>query len=919
VLADNWGSSGMFQSRRLEMLEAQLGCSDDEACLWAAFALCLAKRKVDGAPRAVLQVFAQQRADSELGRAAAALLADESNGTPFWSGAALRVRNRDWDAALLLRADAQGNDLAALRARGVLSFTDDIDATGWSQEDRDAGVPPVPAWTELPPLAAPILPDPCAVALRVPTEAATIEQALALLPVGAARIVVARGTHCLPATIHRAATIVGTGTDPWNGTRLVQTGQWFNGCLLHAPNQTRIRFEGVSVNCNITHYRGDLALRRCLIFARFEFGVRAVDALPANIELDHVTSNMRLDVNQAGGSVDVRDCVFAPAFDEDWTSSVSGAYVRIERSTFHAGRGLPAFHVDGPQALLMVADSVLIGAPARDGTFGAAVQLANGARARLERVQAFDLEPLAGEALTVSESTARRTRADAADVPGWTLTGFAVPPIVDGAAVLRVPGDYTSLADALLGAPDNATVELGAGVFEISFHLGRNVRIVGAGSGQTTVRTSGFNPSLSTQARIELEKLTLAHAGFDPNSGISHSPIGATLATETPIVVCDAGDVLFGFDVRVQGSLGVNVRATSGGLIRGRISTWSGDDAVYTSVDDQAAASFGLYPLLGGRVDARTLRRLPLAKSFARPVGVALLPEPGLLVQRVEAQRLADLDAWFARFASVATGAQLADVAGRLWGVLPQGTRANEVLLRVQPRLEALARTDARAGVEELLTYAFCDDLPVDLGEGFELLTRSARAFRDATPQNERVYVDARLEGMSVAQADTAARAALFEEALAAGRVDQADALAAGLDDASRARVLVVTKPADLDYWKLTELLAIEGLDDTTRQRLLILRDARLRDTRPVRSAPISAWAALEAYQDALLTGEANQYFAFAETDRHGYWDVEVVALWDTSTGGSVIYGNPPPEPPQPGSNEAQWTQYYDALARWFP
>ena len=93
----------------------------------------------------------------------------------------------------------------------------------------------------------------------------------------------------------------------------------------------------------------------------------------------------------------------------------------------------------------------------------------------------------------------------------------------------------------------------------------------------------------------------------------------------------------------------------------------------------------------------------------------------------------------------------------------------------------------------------------------------------------------------------------------------------------------------------------------------------RRRDTRPVRSAPISAWAALEAYQDALRTGEANQYFAFAETDRHGYWDVEVVALWDTSIGGSVTYGNPRPEPPRPGSNEAQWTQYYDALARWFP
>jgi tetratricopeptide (TPR) repeat protein len=921
ALADNLDSPAMFQDRLLAQLERALCASDDDARLWAAAALGLARRAIDGPALALLAGFAEHRADLPEGRAAAALLAADPGGAPFWSGLALHLRNRTGEAYAAWRRDALGRDVDALRARALLTYFTDVDATGLSDDEYRAGTVLPPAWADREPLPVPRLPDASALALRVPVEAATVDQALALLPRSATRVVLGRGIHGLPDSITRGFTLVGLGTDRTRGTALRSASGRFNACRIDAGDFERVRFCDLALDARLEHVGGDLALRRCRVGFRPSIGDANPGSFPMTVEFDQVLASQPLVVGQDSGTLYVRDSVFAPASADRTGSWVFGVHARIERSVFHAGAGISALTVAGPNGSAEITDCVLVGEVAPDGNHGRVVATRDGARATLTRCAAYDLEPLLDGTVTATASTLRRTPNTPADVGGFTVVGEVLAPFPEAGARLRVPSEYASLDAALASAPDGATIELAAGLFELASPILRNVRLVGAGLNDTTVRLASSAPSLHAAARIELEDLFLAHAGFDPQRGLTQTPLFAAVADEPELVRALGGDVRMGWNVLVEGAKKARFTADRGGVVCGAVAYSTPYEPFSVSALGDGVVALGIAPLPGGHVASAVLTRAPFAaRAAARPVFLAIQRTPHVQLEALRLQRLARLDEWFASFSSGATGVQLADAADRFWNLLPAGDRVAAILRRVEPRLVQLAREDARRGVEELIAFVFTDFGPGPGDEQvFTVLRSLARSFRAERDPAEEAYTEARLAGLDRAQADQAARTQLFEQALAAGRIDQAEALAEGLDAASRARVLVVTRPDELDYWQLDTLLRTEGLDATTRQRLQILKDARNRDLRPVYSPPVSAWAAIHAYIEASTTGVANEYFAFAETDRHGYWDVEVVARWDTVGGGSAVYGNPPPRAPEPGSSEAAWDAYYLELARWFP
>jgi len=168
---------------------------------------------------------------------------------------------------------------------------------------------------------------------------------------------------------------------------------------------------------------------------------------------------------------------------------------------------------------------------------------------------------------------------------------------------------------------------------------------------------------------------------------------------------------------------------------------------------------------------------------------------------------------------------------------------------------------------------------------------------------------------MGQAQADDAARSALLMEALGAGRIDQALALASKLGDAARARVLVVHEPTSLSYEQLLTLRDAAGLDAVTAQRIKILISALFRSRAPMRPSPPSGVGAMMRYFDAKNTGKPNEFY-------------DVIRVVDPT--GEVLYykaverpapafaeDKPRPAAPPSGSSESAWSAYYSALESW--
>jgi hypothetical protein len=110
--------------------------------------------------------------------------------------------------------------------------------------------------------------------------------------------------------------------------------------------------------------------------------------------------------------------------------------------------------------------------------------------------------------------------------------------------IVSVPGDYPSIAAAVLGAPDGATIEVGSGTYEFvdAQNLGKNLTIVAVSGPDATVISGGNSSRL---LRVEnalgfgnLEK-NLVFIGFTFREGVgiqgSASPV--TIARARPVFI----------------------------------------------------------------------------------------------------------------------------------------------------------------------------------------------------------------------------------------------------------------------------------------------------------------------------------------------------------------------------------------------
>ncbi|MBK7876284.1 MAG: hypothetical protein IPJ77_11085 [Planctomycetes bacterium] len=909
ILAAQHGTVGDRIEGWRRRIERTLREPDEHARLWSAATLAVLAKRIDERARPLLEDLARRPDDVQLARAARTLL-DDTPGVALWSGFARLARGDRAGAAERWLADASTNGVDAIAARGLLeTFRGQHD---WSavRELPDFATEPV-VW----------LPDPSAIAVRVPCEARDLARALTALPEHARRIVLGRGTHFAPDAWTRSADVIGLG----NATVLGHAKGAQGSVRVALPPGGSLRLAELRVDTFLKVDSGDLLGRR--IEASRALWIGNYDRRdPIRGWFEDAVFHNTLRIDGEFTSARLEGCVFDNPLAKDEPLRLYLSQAELLRCVVKQSVSYSApMRCDGKSGRLVVEDGRIAGHVYSDGKLRAVADVGDGAKARFVRTRIVDLEPVANADVTAEASRFQRTTKHQTDLPGWTAHGRAPVARRDDLAPLRVPGDHPTLSAALAAAEPGRTLQLGPGVHVVEGVLSRDVVIVGEHTDKTLLQVAQGSSTLTVSgAHVTLRELQLAGAGLGIVSGAERVGLESNLAVgqkeaRTLARVRD-GTLALVANVSVRDPRGIVFEAGPGGAVLGRAGVWLVDPRVEARVEEDGVVAVEIDNELRRFVDAGGAWSGLGSKGPAvahRPVGLALERAPRERIESARVERLARVDGLLQRGWPAGGPEFLADALNRVHALAPDGKRDDALFARLEPRFAELARVDARAGVEDVIALALIgvggDDT---IEQVFSTTRRLVQAFLLHVPAQHRVYVEARLKGMDAAQADGKARRVQCFEARDAGRAKEALALAEGLDPITRAEIVATTEPRKLTWTELDRLLYAGGLTPRLERRLRILKTSYFAGS-PAGPSPLPpAWELFHHYANASTTGIGNKYFAFNETTSV-YGNRSYTTVLRPEYTQTAVVKPPEPAPPKPGSSEAEWDRWYAELDAW--
>ncbi|MBL8858745.1 MAG: hypothetical protein JNL28_09585 [Planctomycetes bacterium] len=904
----------VFDDGQRRRVSEHLGHWDEAARLWAAATLAVLDEKLDGQAEMTLARLAGRLDADPVSVAARALIQNDAS-VPLWGGVAALMRRERARAAQLWARDAAGSGTAAIAARGFLAhYSGHVD---W----REA--PPLPEYAPEPLV---VLPDPSAVAVRIPGEAHDIQAALREFPEGARRIVLARGTYNAPETISAGIDLVGVGVD----TVVTNAKREQGGIEIELSPDVCLRLAELRWDSWVQVHGGRVVARRVQSTAPWWFTAEDEAGTEAPSEFHDVTFSRECQLRGRAARVRFEDCVWDHPLISDRPLNVHSGRAELVRCILQqsVSYGAP-IRVDSKEASVLAEDCRFLGNPPTNRSLRPVVEASDGARATLQRCRIVDLDPVASADVTAEACSFQRTVKHSADLPGWTAYGAARNAPQADLSELRVPGDFASLDQALAAAEPGRKILLGAGVHVISSEIVRDVNLEGAGMQQTVVHVAAGRDTLMIRgANVVINELMLVGAGVAIERQGERYDV-PMLRNVVPgevvpkLVTLRQGTLAFGTNVIARDPRGLRFDVGESCSVSGRLGIWM--------LNVVPTADLAGDAVMAAMLDLRL--RLWLEKEFTwsaprpedpgfdghRPIAIALSADPEEHERTMRIERLRLVDEWLAQGWPAGGGALLAQAAPRIWNLVPESERVDAVLSRIEPRLSALARTDPRKGVEELITLAMSD-----LGGGndnmriFAAFEPALRAFYQNTPATEQPYVKARMQGMDQAQADSKARLAMCLDARKQGRVEQCLALADGLDAVARAELLSKYQPSRLTADQIAHVLTSPNLSSELRKRLQLLQKGSQSSTYIEPAKP--TWAgALYARMEAERTGIPNRYYG-VRVVYNQYGDFlrnETIERSDNRP--RAANTNPRPLAPQPGASDAEWDSYYAQLETWTP
>ena len=911
VLTARESTTSVDRTAHERRLERFLDDPDDRVRLWSAVAACVARKSVDGRAGVVLTTLRSAHEGQPLGRAARAVLDDVAD-EPTWGGFARLVRGDAAGAVARWVRDAAGSGDGAMAARGLL--------TSCRGRMLWPAVPELPDFASEAPI---VLPDLGASAVRVPVEAPDVARALEMLPPYGRRVVLARGTYVVPEHVSRGMDLVGLG----DLTRVRPATGDTGGIVFDAGSAGSLRVSELTWDAYANVKSGQLLVRRVESSGAWWVGQYDKE-LPTSAWFDDVTLHAGVTVHGRATRARFDRCVFDDPLSSSVPVSVFLARAELVGCLLQQSQSYNGVvHVGGKEGHVAITDGRMLGHVLSNGVLRTAVVVNDGATAHVVRTRIVDLEPPVSAGVTAEACHFQRTAKQATDSPGWKAHGRAPSARREDLAPLRVPEDHATLAEAIVAAEPGRIVRLSRGVHSLPAAIEKDVVIVGEETSQTAIQVVGENAGLVVRdACVVLRDLTLVGSGLtvflETENRTLPLAVGETEpgAVAPPLATIVNGSLSFGANARIHDPRGRWFDVGDGGAVTGRLGVWLLDPDVRARIQGDG--------VLGTEIDLKFRRWIEDGVSWSgtapgsprdahRPFALAFDRRPEEALATVRVARLARVDDALQRGWPVGGPEFLADALNRVYALSPADQRTDAMLARAAPRFEALAKQDARNGVEQLITVAMIGvGGSTTIDEAFSTTRRLVQGFLDHVPAEHLVYVKSRLKGMDAAQADATARRALCLEAYAAGRVDQCLALIDSVSAAERAAILLTTEPKRLSYSEISVLLRAEGLTDKTASRLRILQSS-LFAIRPSGPPPLpSAWTMIHAYIDANTSGVANKYFAFREVDTPSGWRTETV-MRPEYVPSAPEFRAPYPEAPKPGAPESDWDRFYAALEVW--
>ncbi|HBM78073.1 MAG TPA: hypothetical protein DD438_08170, partial [Verrucomicrobiales bacterium] len=177
--------------------------------------------------------------------------------------------------------------------------------------------------------------------------------------------------------------------------------------------------------------------------------------------------------------------------------------------------------------------------------------------------------------------------------------------------LLKVPGDYSTITEALAAARSNDKIRLGEGVFTEALSLNVKVDIEGAGSGKSIIQCEAEKASVL---------LSTKEAGGSRVAALTLRQTGISLAAERyPVALADGAKLVLE-DCLIEGGAGHGVAVINGGSaslrdVRVLKCGWdglavNGDGSVADAVDCRFDSNFhhGIDAWGGGRVTVKSSR-----------------------------------------------------------------------------------------------------------------------------------------------------------------------------------------------------------------------------------------------------------------------------------------------------------------------
>jgi len=177
--------------------------------------------------------------------------------------------------------------------------------------------------------------------------------------------------------------------------------------------------------------------------------------------------------------------------------------------------------------------------------------------------------------------------------------------------LLKVPGDYSTITEALAAARSNDKIRLGEGVFAEALSLNVKVDIEGAGTGKSIIQCEAEKASVL---------LSTKEAGGSRVAALTLRQTGISLAAERyPVALADGAELVLE-DCLIEGGAGHGVAVINGGSaslrnVRVLKCGWdglavNGDGSVADAVDCRFDSNFhhGIDAWGGGRVTVKSSR-----------------------------------------------------------------------------------------------------------------------------------------------------------------------------------------------------------------------------------------------------------------------------------------------------------------------